>query len=42
MTIEAQATVTEEVGIDQKCIVLSPDMPSSVDFTWLILNMFFN
>ena len=26
LTIEAQATVTEEVGIDRKFIVLSPDM----------------
>lgn len=25
LTIEAQATVTEEVGIDRKFIVLSPD-----------------
>ena len=38
LAIESQATVTEEVRIDQKCIVLSPDMPSSVDFTWLTWN----
>ena len=42
LAIESQATVTEEVGIDQKCIALSPDVPSSVDFTWLTWNMFFN